>query len=415
MARVPLPDPEIILSKHTARRFLLAAQGLLPPRVKTGKEGVLETVRTLGAIQFDPINVVGRNPDLVMQSRVRDYRPEMLDGLLYRDRKLVEGWDKMASIFPVEDWPSFARHREKMVREHGDPQGKAMQVAPEVLDKIKRDGPQSSLDFKGYEKADWSWGPAKTSRVALETLFAMGVVGIHHRENNRRYFDVIENLLPEQILGAPDPHPTQSAYQSWHVYRRVGSLKLAQAHAGEHWGGILGLKTPARRQLLHDLCDRGKLLPLGIEELPGRVFFIQDQDVPLLQDVRKDHPAPQRAALVAPLDNLLWHRKLVRWVFDFDYVWEVYKPQQDREYGYYVLPLLFGDRFVARIEPVYEAENRRLVIKGCWWEENMAEEGMVEAFRACMRDFMGYLGAEEIAVNEELRGRPVCRWVEPLP
>ncbi len=98
----------------------------------------------------------------------------MLDDLLYEQRKLIDGWDKMSSIFPVEDWPYFSRHREKMIVEHGQPSGRVMEIAPDVLGKIREDGPQSSLDFKGYEKTDWFWQPTRASRVALEALYAMG-------------------------------------------------------------------------------------------------------------------------------------------------------------------------------------------------------------------------------------------------
>ncbi len=403
MSRVPLPDPSLWMTQQQARRFFLAAHHLLPPRSFEGKNGVLQVIRSLRAIQFDPINIVGRNPDLVLQSRVQNYRPGMLDDLLYRERKLLDGWDKMASIYPREDWPYFARQRNKMAREHGDPDGIAMQVAPEILERIRKEGPQSSLDFKGYDKADWSWGPAKTSRVALEALYGMGVIGIHHRENSRRYFDLIEHLLPDPVREAPDPNRALEEYQAWHIRRRIGSLKLAQAHAGAHWSGIMGVKSRQRRKILHKLWERGEIRAVGITEIPGRVFFIQDRDAQLIAGWEGERDAPQKTAFIAPLDNLMWHRDLIEWLFDFKYTWEVYKPAEDREYGYYVLPVIHGDRFVARVEPVFERDKRRLMIQGWWWEEGIDRtDSLGEGIVDCLRDFMGYLGAEEVGLDPAL-------------
>ncbi|HEY6675965.1 MAG TPA: crosslink repair DNA glycosylase YcaQ family protein, partial [Terrimicrobium sp.] len=108
----------IVIRKAQARRFLLAHLGLWPPRQLRGKRGVLDYIRHVNCIQYDPINVVGQNPHLVLQSRVRGYKPAMLGALLYEDRKLLDGFDKQMSIYPIEDWPCFAYYRERMVQHY---------------------------------------------------------------------------------------------------------------------------------------------------------------------------------------------------------------------------------------------------------------------------------------------------------
>ena len=120
MAEITLPSPTMTLGKAQARRFLLAHHALWPPRQLEGKAGVMDYVRHVGCIQFDPINVVGCNPDLVLQSRVAGYRPVLLDELLYQDRQLVDGYDKVASIYLTADWPCFARRRAVMRRHHAE-------------------------------------------------------------------------------------------------------------------------------------------------------------------------------------------------------------------------------------------------------------------------------------------------------
>jgi uncharacterized protein YcaQ len=154
---------DLSINLDTARKISLRAQGLFPPRLKTGKRGVMSFIDQVGAIQFDPINIVGRNPDLVLQSRVKDYKPEMLDELLYQDRMLIDGWDKMASIYPVEDWPKFQLHRLRMEDRFGIPNEVVMELAPEILEQIRREGPQSSLDFDHVRKTEWAWGPTRVS------------------------------------------------------------------------------------------------------------------------------------------------------------------------------------------------------------------------------------------------------------
>ena len=223
------PPASRTIDKTTARRFTLAHHHLWPPRKLNGKKGVIEYIRHIGSIQFDPINIVGRNPDLVLQARVKDYRPVMLDELLYKDQQLLDGWDKMASIYCLADWPNFARRRALMNKYHGDPDNIVMQVAPDVLGQIEEKGPLSPLDFKGYKKIEWSWGPTKASRASLEGLFEMGQLGVHHRVNNRRYFDLIERLISGELLAAPDPNQSDEHYQDWHILRRVGAMGLASS------------------------------------------------------------------------------------------------------------------------------------------------------------------------------------------
>ena len=142
------------LSKTHARRFLLAHQRLWPPRRLMGKAGIMDFIRHVGCIQFDPINVVGRNPDLVLQSRVANYRPALLEELLYTDRQLLDGWDKMAAIYLTTDWPYFARHRAYM-RERRDARfNLPMEITSAVIEAIRERGPLSSIDLKHVDKVE---------------------------------------------------------------------------------------------------------------------------------------------------------------------------------------------------------------------------------------------------------------------
>jgi len=399
MAALP---PALTLSKAEARRFLLMHHRLWPPRSLAGKAGILEFIRHVGCIQFDPIDVVGRNPDLVLQSRVADYRRSLLEEMLYSDYHLLDGWDKQAGIYPVTDWPHFARHRARTAQRHGDPSNPPMAIAPAVLQAIRERGPLSSIDLDHAGTVDWFWGPTRLGRATLEILHGMGEVTIHHRVGTRRFFELTEKLVPADLLAAPDPNPTVEEYQDWHVLRRVGGLGLVKTVGGECWYGILDVNTQVRRTALARLVERGDLVAVAVEGVSNRDFFIRTADLPTVQAAQACREVMSQAAILAVLDNMMWDRDLLRLVFDFDYVWEVYKPAAQRKYGYYVLPVIYGDRFVARFDPAFDKKARELTIANWWWEEGIRpDEAMQAALADCFRAFMRYLDAGRL----RLRGR----------
>lgn len=404
------------ISRRDARRFLLAHHRLWPPRRLKGKESVLDYIRHVNCIQYDPVNVVGRNPDLTLQSRIIDYQPEFLDQLLYSDRKLLEGYDKVQSIYPLSDWPYFSHFRRRSREKHGGSDNPPMQIAAQVKDAIRQRGPLSSLDLKSDDRIDWWWG-VKTSlpRATLEILYLMGEVGIHHRVNTRRVFDLIERLLPEDLLAAPDPNETLADYQVWHVLRRMAGLGIANPAGADHWLEMLDLKSSRRREILKGLVENGDLISIRIEGLQDRTFFIRRKDLETLRYVQNIRAPKARAAFLAPLDNLMWDRNMLRWVFDFDYVWEIYKPADQRKYGYYVLPVLYGDRFIARFDPAFNKKARILTIQDWWWEAGIKpDQSIARALLQAFSLFGTYLSAEKITLAEKLSNDESFTWLVNL-
>jgi uncharacterized protein YcaQ len=414
MPNAVLPPATTTLSKTHARSFLLAHQRLWPPRRLEGKAGILDFVRHVGCIQFDPINVVGRNPDLVLQSRVIGYRPSLLEELLYVDRALLDGWDKVASIYPTADWPHFARHRYAQRLGHRYRTVCSDDIAQKVIAAIRERGPLSSLDLKHEGTLLGFWGrEVRLGNAALEMLYAAGDLVVHSRSGTRRFFDLAEHVLPAQVLASSDPYETDETYRDWHVLRRVGGLGLANPSAAEYWQGIFNTDGQARRTVLARLAERGDLLPVAVEGANSRTFFLRTADLPTLQAIQTDGESSEsQAAIIGALDNLMWDRSLLRWVFDFDYVWEVYKPLAQRKYGYYVLPVLYGDRFVARFQPAFDRTKRVLTIDNWWWEEGVRPDAAMEsALAACLGEFIRYLSADRVALGERIAGEDSLGWV----
>ena len=400
----------ITLTKQQARRFVLAHQDLWPPHKSEGKRGIVNYIRRVGCIQFDPLDIVGHNSELVLQARVADFSPEMLQDLLYQDRELVEGWDKVMSIYRVEDWPYFQRQREAD-RRSLDKRSQITAILPEVRQVIKEHGPLSSIDLDMDRKVDWPWGPARLARAALEGMQFCGEVVIHHRVHTRKVYELAHRHIPGKLLSAPDPNETDEQYHDWHILRRIGGIGLVWNRAGEAWLGIPGAKSKERDAALRRLTERGQVIEACVEGIEPPLYMRSEDEARLDKALQSSAPSP-RAVILAPLDNLLWDRRLVKELFDFSYVWEVYKPVEQRKYGYYVLPILYGDRFIARFEPGRDKKSGALVIKNWWWEPDIAlTRRMQSDLRDCFERFLGYLGAGELRIESKTAKRASIDWL----
>lgn len=399
---------ELTISKEHARRFLLTHLGLLPPRRFAGKQGMLDFIRRVNCIQYDPINVVGQNSHLVLQSRVRGYKRTWLDEALYQDRTVIDGFDKVMSIYPTEDWPQFGHYRKLMLKtymEHANTVQAAKRVDA-VREEIERRGALSSLDIADDERMDW-WltDSVRAVRITLDILFYGGDTVVHHRVGTRRYFDLTKRVLPAKLLKAKQVVHTQEQYLDWHVYRRMAGVGLAHMIVDMKWVGIVGWQAGNIRAAVRRLAGSGKLARVAIEGLPREEFYVRRVDLPALQAAGRASKKPKAAAFIAPLDNLMWQRRLLRMLTGFDYVWEVYIPAAKRKWGYYVLPVLYGDSFVARIDPAFDRATKTFIIQNWWWEQgvNKKDEEMLAALRDCVGAFAKYLGASGVVLGPAAR------------
>lgn len=392
---------EIKVTKQQARLFLLDYQGLSGKRLFAGKQGILDYISRVGCIQFDPLNIVGHNHELVLQARIRGFKPELLDRLLYRERKLIDGWDKNMSIYCTEDWPYFNRFREAARQSLGRPEKPINDILPELRREIELRGPLSSSDLDYGRRVDWFWAPTSISRAAMESMYYWGELIIHHKAYTRRIYDFACRHIPQELLSAKDPNPSEEEYFAWYVARRIGSIGMLWNRAGDAWLGIDGLKSARRNEAFRSLEADKRIVQVKVEGLE-HPMYIQDGYQGLLEASKDSGSKKKRAVILAPLDNLLWDRRLIKELFDFDYRWEVYKPASERTYGYYVLPVLYGDRFIARFEPGWDKENSRMIIKNWWWEPGIrAGKGLKAALDKCFEDFMEFLGAEGMDMDDK--------------
>jgi uncharacterized protein YcaQ len=418
------------ISRAVARRFLVVRHLLAPPRSLPGvEESVLAVVDRLGSLQFDPLEVAGRNHDLVLHARVGGYRRELTDRLLYERRQLFEAYNKGLSILPTRElpWHRFTWDRARLLHEaeifavHGD-------HVTELLDRIRRDGPTSTADLERSEAIDWYWGPTGKSRAVLEALAEAGILGIARREGNRRHYDLAERLFPAGLLGEQVPPHEQLLHRLLSRYRAhglLGATGQSEIFLGLGRGDVLhdGSPRPPRRELLAELVDRGELVPVEVEGVRGARHVLTDE-LPLLAQAEREVEEgrgpggePPGVAFLAPLDPLAWDREALRWLFDFDYVWEVYVPAAKRRWGYYVLPLLHGDRLVGRIEPRLDRAARAVRVLRLWWEagfDPLDAEGFVPALADALAAYRSFLGANRITLPRDLPSRALARALAAL-
>lgn len=374
------------LTKKEARRFLLYKQGLIGNYRFAGREGILDFIHQAGCIQFDPIDVCGKNAELVLQSRVKGFKKQMLYSLLYTERQLVDYFDKNLSIFPVENWKYYGRERDahrKWERSHEE----ILKVRDEIKRAIRERGALCSADLDMKEKVAWYWSDTKISRAALEHMYFTGELAIHHKKGTVKYYDLIENCIPAEIINAPEPYPDDFEHLKWRTLQRIGSVGLLWNRASDAWLGIGGLKSDIRSRIFSQLQSQNKILEIKVDSI-DEPLFCRSEDTELIEYIRNKPNIKKRCEFIAPLDNMLWDRKLIKALFDFEYKWEIYTPQAERRYGYYVLPILRGDSFIGRIELTRDRENSRMDVKNIWREPGIREtKAAEEDIRSAVRRF----------------------------
>jgi uncharacterized protein YcaQ len=410
--------PALQLDRATARGFLARRHLLLPPRNLPAEPGsVMRVVDRLGSLQFDPLDVTGRNHDLVLAARIQGYQRAWTDALLYEERRLFEAYNKGLSLLPTTELPwyriswerSRADHEAAAFRDHGP-------LVEELLARIRADGPLSPTDVEPRAAIDWYWRPTNQVRAILEALAEAGILGLARREGNRRVYDLVDRLFPTDLLAERRPerdqrrHKLLSRYRAHGLLGRSGSAELWYGTAaGAGAGGTDPTAEPTRAQLLAELVEARALVPVAIDGIRGERFILADEVG--LVDAAEAEPGPARVAFLAPLDPFVWDREFLRSLYGFDYVWEVYVPLARRRWGYYVLPILFGDRLVGRIEPRVDRSRGLLRVLDLWWEEGfdpLAEDGFLGAFVDALEAHARFLGAGRILLPRFARHRALA-------
>ncbi len=400
----------ITISQQTARRFILGRQGLWPGRRWKGKKGVAQAIRTCEAVQLDPLIVVARSQDIVLHSRVSDYKLEHLYQVAYDERQFFDygGW---LAMYPMEELPYWRYHMEQ--RAHGSyvkrhvPNGHK-EVMEFVRSELRTRGPLGNRDFDGKRLETHSYRGRKETSVALYDMWLSGELMMHHREGFDRVYDFRENIAPKEF----DHVASKTETEEFFARKAVSfmGMKRESLMRGEMRNYMRDEYSPDEmKKLLGRWKESGMLRQVQVEG--GRdEYLVLAEDVPVLETLAKgkipkgwnpkETSTLEEVTFLAPLD-IVSARGRAQKLFDFEYKWEVYTPVHLRRWGYYVLPILYGDDLVARLDPKLDRSTMTLEIRGFWHEDDapVKDADFASALAMGLIRFAKFLEAKKVDVS----------------
>lgn len=355
----------ITVSKAQLRDFYINYHGFDEFFEAEGAAAIDRIFDRLGSVQFDPLNVCGRNAELVLFSRNRNVTKNDLFDALYKRRALADAWDKMMCIIPSAQLPQFAYVRERMIGDYRltinwRAQNECYDFMDEVYSYIENHGPVLVSDIPSRRTNDGRWGSTKIANVCCEYLWFGGRIAVAYKKGVVKAYDITERVFGAGV--DKNAFGDIAEFMRWYVKRRVAAVGALWNKSGGGWLGPYLEKTEDRTPVINELVERGELIPVAVEGEKAPFYICAGAERFFVPAARN------RAVFVAPLDNLIWDRKLIKSVFGFDYTWEVYVPAAKRKFGYYVIPVIIGNRFVGRFEPQQYRAGEPLGIKNIWFE-----------------------------------------------
>jgi len=379
----------VSLSLSEARWVALQTQGLGRPwRLPAGKEGAAQVIERLGFVQIDTIAVIERAHHHTFWVRRPDYRPAMLETLLAEDRRVFEYWAAPAAAYvPMCDYrwylPRMLASRQSNWRSNFEKKHPGLLRA--VLQRIEQEGPLGTSDFEappGTKRGKWwDWKPAKE---ALELLYNGGELMISSRPKFQRRYDLAERILPQ------------------HIDRRVPTLEEARAFAVRRYltsHGIVAerdFRVPAHRAVLKELVAAGAVVTVQIEGVATPHYALPAS----LKAALRSGSTQRSLHILSPFDSMAGNRHRLRRLFNFDYTIECYVPGPKRKYGYFCLPIVWGDRFIGRLDSKAERAEKRYVVHQLYLEPDVVvDEALLTALRTRLQDFAAFNGCDHVEVR----------------
>lgn len=411
----------VTINLETARRFILGKQGLWPGRRWQGIVGTEQAMREMAYLQLDPLQIIARSHDIQMHSRVLDYKLGLWEEVTYGQRKFFD-WGGWLAVRPMAELPYW---RVVMRREHdgdGDTDTRIRRMGIEHAEAVaemrailRERGTVSNRDFAaGARKRTESYRGRKDSSLALYYLWRIGEVMTHHREKFERVYALTEQVAPADLIYEADEAETDRFLLKKDV-DFMGLSRLARVQDSFNRGLPFSRLKPVFKSLLAD----GELIEVKVEGWK-QVHFALGSDAGVLEvlsagrvpaawrPVATTTTTTEEVVFLSPLDPVS-ARGRAKLLFGFDYIWEVYKPEAKRKYGYYVLPILWGDRLVGRFDSKLDRPTNTFVILGFWLEDEALgrDEAFAAALAAGFGRFVRFLGASKIDVTGI--GEPLLR------
>jgi len=395
------------IAKTTARRFVLGRQGLWPGRRWQGEDGTATALREIGSVQMDPLNVVARSHQLALWGRVAGYETAHLDTLLYERRQFFD-YGGVLCVYPMAELPYWRVH---MRRRQDEPRWATFhkdnrELVDAVRAEVEAQGPLGPRDLAGTSgMTRLNYRGNKDTSVALYYLWLTGELMIHHRRDFDRVYDLRDRIAPSALNHVASDEDAE-AFFARRVFARLGLVSERVWKNG--FAGYIERKVdlPEARTRLSELVDQRVITPVTLEDTRG-AHYVLTSDLPVLETIAEggvpaewsplDTTTAEEAVFLAPLEVVSSGGRAAH-LFDFEYLWEVYKPAAKRRWGYYTLPILYGELLVARLDPKLDRTTQTLAINGFWLEDNATgkDPDFAEALGAGLIRLATFVGADRL-------------------
>ena len=397
------------ISKLTYRRFLLGQQGLWPGRRFKGLIGTESALRQMEALQLDPLTMVARSQDIAMYGRVLNYKPEHLYKMAYEKRKAFDygGWLMM---YPMSDFPYWRLHMNQ--RKAKGLNYESFTHPPKdllkfILNELRERGPLGNRDFEGTRVKAWSYRGRKETSIGLFYLWMIGEVMITHRKGFDRIYDLRERVVPAEFDYAATEQETIE-FMSRKIIAFLGMLSENRLGTELSYYLHKDISREEARKITNQLIESNAVSRIRVEGSKDG-FLILNSNQPHLSELEagripkawklKGPTTDEEVTFLAPLE-IVSARGRAKKVFDFEYLWEVYKPAHLRRWGYYTLPILYGDDLVARLDPKLDRTTNTLQILGFWLEDDAPkDEAFANALANGLKRFAEMIGAQKMDLS----------------
>ncbi|MCC7452071.1 MAG: YcaQ family DNA glycosylase [Anaerolineae bacterium] len=402
-------NAQLTISNTTQRRFILGKQGLYPGRRWQGQAGAAAAINADCVVQIDPLAVVARSHDIALYGRVLDYQPAHLDALLHTARQCFD-YGGTVMIYPMCELPYW---RVVMARKQNQPRwttyaAEHQPVIETVRTAVTEQGPLAARDLAGKSLTQTTYRSGKDTGQALYYLWLAGELMTHSRRGFDRVYDLRSRIAPSHLDYAAAPDEADDYF----AHKTVRQLGMVTERGWRNWlAGTIErpVDKPEAAARFDALLAAGTIVPIALDSDAKTPRYVLAEDFPLLEALHAgklpdswqplDTTNANEMICLAPLEIVSTRGRALP-LFGFEYLWEVYKPQAKRRWGYYTLPILYGDKLVARFDSKLERSARTLVIKGFWLEaDTQVGDSFASALIAGFRRFMRFVGADRLELT----------------
>lgn len=394
------------ITKELARKIILQSQ-LLTTSDKSNKKGnsLLSIIDSLGYVQIDTISVINRAHHHILWTRNSVYEENDLHDLQTKERAVFEYWGHAMSYLPMKDYRFYLPKMKKFQSPSSNwaiyMLGKGQNAMQPVMDRIKAEGPLSAKDFKTDKVKGGTWWDWKPAKIALELLFWKGDLMVTERKNFQKYYDLKERVLPDNI---DTTYPTDDELSKFLILRAFKAMGIASEKEIRKFlqpgtirdADIQMVGTEIIRSKLQHLQEEKKVVPLQIENNKTTYYTLQDN----LNSENNSKESNAQVHLLSPFDGLVIQRERAKDIFDFDYTIECYVPEKKRKYGYFVLPLLWGENLIGRLDPKADRKNKTLIINNLFFEPYFNDfDSFLPFLSKKLIEFARFNGCEKIELG----------------